>query len=164
LEKLRLGSLTNGCFFDLSHRLVILTYLSLYRLYGFNVTFPGELFPTLIELRVYNFNSVRLTGMTRLQHLVINGTLSNEIIGKEVVYPQLKSFSSYEYRVNDELIPWVFQNATHLSLQLSKTSLESDFLVSVDKKVISTDIYLKSRKHIFQPVLRDGKTAQQQRQ
>jgi hypothetical protein len=144
IETLHLGYIRNS-FFGLSHRLAGLKYLSLSGSWEY-LTFFGGSFPNLIELHVHNFSSVQLTGMTSLLHLVIRSTPTSQIFGKEEVYPRLKSFSSDEYLENDQFIPTVLKNATHLSLQVRKSSVKSDFLLSVNEKVISIDIYMEKQK------------------
>jgi hypothetical protein len=82
IQKLSLQNITDD-FFTLSSRLTDLKYLSLSRRDFIAMAFPGELFPSLIELYANDFRSIQLTGMTRLQNLETINTPSNQILGKK---------------------------------------------------------------------------------
>jgi hypothetical protein len=129
-------------FFILSSRLTYLKYFDLSRCYTSTMTFPGELFPSLIELNVSDFSSIQLTGMISLRKLEIHNTPSNQILGKEYFHSQLKSFSysCYGDPVYDESFLWVLKNATRLSL---RTAPQRDFFeTAVSGKLASLDLYL----------------------
>jgi hypothetical protein len=143
IQKLKLGEI-NESFFTLSSRLTDLKYLRLSQHYLNPMTFPGELFPSLIELHAYDFSSIQLTGMTQLRKLSIENTPCSHIVGKEEICPQLKSFSysCYGNSVLDDSYLWVLKNATRLSLhsQQTNTVLQSDFLESLSVNVTSLNI------------------------
>jgi hypothetical protein len=61
-------------FFKLSHRFAGLKSLHLLKLIGSTLSFPGALFPSLVELHTRGFNSAQLSGMTGLRHLKITHT------------------------------------------------------------------------------------------
>jgi hypothetical protein len=111
--ELNLEEITES-FFTLSSRLIDLKSLRLSQSDWDIITFPGELFPSVIELHTYFFSSVQLTGMTHLRHLRIDYTPCNQIFEKEDICTQLKSFSySWDGNSNlDDSFDWVLKNVT----------------------------------------------------
>jgi hypothetical protein len=91
--------------------------------------FPARDCPYLAKLGLENFQSVDLTGTDSLKHLFLSGT--NKIIGKEEVYPQLKSFAHISSYIGE---PATFyqsqlQTLTDIGLALStETEIDSFFL------------------------------------
>jgi hypothetical protein len=149
IQQLSLGYITDS-FFTLSARLHDLKYLRLFQSFESSVTFIGGLFPSLIELHTIDFSTVKLAGMTHLRHLEIRNTPNNQIFGKEAIYPQLKSFShSYFSADSEDCSPGLLKNVTRLSIEEPQPSLPSDFLLSLNKKVTSLDLYILSQEVII---------------
>jgi Leucine-rich repeat (LRR) protein len=140
-------------FFKLAGRLAALKSLGIFFSTGSELPFPGELFPSLTTLETYNCPSLRLAGMTRLRNLKINGTPRNQIFGKEVVYPQLKSFShlciSNEPAEQDDSFLSLLKNVTRLTITRSQPITQSDFLLSANNKVSSLDLSMKGQEVII---------------
>jgi hypothetical protein len=91
---------------------------------------------------------VRLAGMTRLRNLNVYSTRSNQIFGKDAVYPQLKSFSysgySVEHAEQNDLS--LLKNVTSLSLSRLQSTLPLD---SANTKVSSLELYMKGQEVII---------------
>jgi hypothetical protein len=147
IQQLSLGYITDA-FFTLSTRLQGLQYLRLFQIFESSMIFTGGLFPCLIELHTIDFTSVKLAGMAHLRHLEIRNTPNNQIFGKDAVYPQLKSFSHsyFSSDIEDSSSPGLLKNVTRLSIEESQPSLPPDFLLSMNKKVTSLDLYIQSQK------------------
>jgi hypothetical protein len=144
IQKLRLGNITES-FFALSSHLTNLKYLRLTPSYTDTITFPGELFPSLIELRTNDFRAIQLAEMIRLRNLEIHNTPSHQILGNEEFHSQLKSFSysCSSDPVYDESYLWVLKNAAHLSL---RTAPRPDFFdPAVSVKLSSLNLCSEGR-------------------
>jgi hypothetical protein len=86
------------------------------------MAFPGELFPSLIELHAYDFGSIQLAAMNCLRKVEIHNTPSYQISEKDF-HSQLKSFSYLCYGDPgcDESFLWVLKHATRLSEHCTST-------------------------------------------
>jgi Leucine-rich repeat (LRR) protein len=142
IQKLWLSTITRS-FFTLSSRFQDLKYLRIFQAESSRMNFPGELFPSLVELHLFNFYSVRLAGMIHLRNLQIDQTRIYQIYGTEEIYPQLESFSYtnfYEVSLNTDSFLPLLQNVKDLSLGILQTPLKSDFLDSMNRKVTSVTV------------------------
>jgi hypothetical protein len=102
--------------------------------------------PHLSKLGLENFHSVDLRGAFSLKHLYIKGTSNDEIIGKEDVYPQLKSFtyfSWYDFGEPATFYESNLQNVTDLTLKLSVKTEIDNFVVSDKIKSIDLNVQMK---------------------
>jgi hypothetical protein len=94
IQKFSLSLTDVEVFFELSNRFTCLKELSLRHCYTSVIFRPEPLpLPYLERLQLDNFVSINLTGLSRLKHLNIHGTSYKNILGKETVFPQLKSFA-----------------------------------------------------------------------
>jgi hypothetical protein len=100
LEKLVVIGRTVKEFPKFAHRLKSLRDLNLsVRTFStYHYTFSAQEYPfltSLIKLHLEYFNEVDLTGLTNLKHLSIMGGLARPIVGRDEIYPNLKSFSFF---------------------------------------------------------------------
>jgi hypothetical protein len=139
IQKLKIYDITDR-FFKLSHRLTGLKYLDLSQPRASQLSFPGELFPSLVELHTNCLTSVQLAGMISLRTLDTVYTPWNQIFGKEEIFPQLKSLSYYGYDnpVHDESFLLLFKNVNSLTRQ---GTVKTDFLDSLSEQVTSLTIH-----------------------
>jgi hypothetical protein len=143
IQKLKIYNITET-FFKLSHRLTGLKSLLISQCLTSQLSFPGELFPSLIELQANCFKQVRLAGMICLRKLQTVYTPSSRIFGKQDIFPQLKSFIYFVYAepVPEETFLLLLKNVNSLTLQ---GTLQSDFLESLSEWVTSLSVHLKGQ-------------------
>jgi hypothetical protein len=98
-------------------------------------------FVGLTKLHLEYFSTVNLLGLIGLKQLSLMGVPSNQIVGKEDIYPQLKSYSYLSGTDPGEELDYYYsllKNVTDFTLHVNKN--RSQFVLPEENKIKSLDI------------------------
>jgi hypothetical protein len=110
------------------------------------MAFPMLPCPSLEKLTLSSFLSINISGLHSLRYLNLKDAKLDEIIGKEEIFPQLKSFSFDGFMNEDISYFSTFNNTTLKNLRsLSLSTFATDSgkeIFRIDKKIQSLDLYV----------------------